>query len=248
MKPGIADNRTTNLVYRKIPALNNNDHPARKIRSFVRREGRLTRGQQHALQVLWPRYGLETSAPLDLDAVFGRSAPRTLEIGFGNGDTLLTLAAEQPQTDFIGIEVHRPGVGRLLHELQSRALGNVRVIREDAVPVLKDCLPDNSLDRLLLFFPDPWHKKRHHKRRIVQPEFVELLARKIKPGGILHTATDWENYAGHMLAVLGESTAFRNCAGDGNFSARPDYRPTTRFELRGQRLGHGVWDILFERC
>jgi tRNA (guanine-N7-)-methyltransferase len=225
-----------------------NDHPVRKIRSFVRREGRLTRGQQHALKVLWPRYGLETTALLNLDKVFGRSTPRTLDIGFGNGDTLLTLAAEQPETDFIGIEVHRPGVGRLLHELESRALTNVRVIREDAVPVLNDCLPDNCLDRLLLFFPDPWHKKRHHKRRIVQAEFIALLAKKIKPGGILHMATDWENYADHMLAVLGESSAFRNCAGPGNFSPRPDYRPTTKFEQRGQRLGHGVWDLLFERC
>ena len=224
-----------------------NDHPVRKIRSFVRREGRLTRGQQHALQVLWPRYGLETTALLNLDKVFGRSTSRTLEIGFGNGDTLLTLAAEQPETDFIGIEVHRPGVGRLLHEMESRALSNVRVIREDAVPVLNDCLPDNCLDRLLLFFPDPWHKQRHHKRRIVQTEFIGLLAKKIKPGGILHMATDWENYARHMLAVLGESSAFRNCAGPGNFSPRPEYRPTTKFEQRGQRLGHGVWDLLFER-
>ncbi|MDH3934945.1 MAG: tRNA (guanosine(46)-N7)-methyltransferase TrmB [Gammaproteobacteria bacterium] len=224
------------------------DHPARKIRSFVRREGRLTRGQQHALQLLWPRFGLETSTQLDLDKIFERSAPRTLEIGFGNGDTLLTMAADEPQTDFLGIEVHRPGVGRLLHELESRALDNVRVIREDAVPVLGNCLPDNSLDRLLLFFPDPWHKKRHHKRRIVQAEFIELLAKKIKPGGILHMATDWENYAEQMLEVTGSSTAFRNPAGAGNFSPRPGYRPTTKFELRGRRLGHGVWDILFERC
>jgi tRNA (guanine-N7-)-methyltransferase len=228
--------------------LNNSNHPVRKIRSFVRREGRITRGQQHALQVLWPRYGLETTTCLDLDAVFGRTAPRTLEIGFGNGDTLLTMAADQPETDFIGIEVHRPGVGRLLRELEQRALGNVRVIREDAVPVLRDCLPDNCLDRLLLFFPDPWHKKRHHKRRIVQADFIELLAKKIKPGGILHMATDWENYTEYMLAIVGGSTAFRNCAGPGNSSPRPDYRPTTKFEQRGQRLGHGVWDIMFERC
>ena len=225
-----------------------NNHSIRKIRSFVRREGRLTRGQQRALQVLWPRYGLETPTLLDLDSIFGRHAPRTLEIGFGNGDTLLTLAASEPETDFIGIEVHRPGVGRLLHELEARALENVRVIREDAVPVLRGCLPDNCIDRLLLFFPDPWHKKRHHKRRIVQDEFIALVAQKIKPGGILHMATDWENYAEQMLAVAGNSTAFRNCAGAGNYSPRPDYRPTTKFELRGQRLGHGVWDLLFERC
>jgi tRNA (guanine-N7-)-methyltransferase len=230
-----------------MPDVTCGNQPARKIRSFVRREGRLTRGQQHALQELWPCYGLETSIRLDLDAVFGRTAPCTLEIGFGNGDALLTMAADQPQTDFIGIEVHRPGVGRLLRELEQCALTNVRVIREDAVPVLSACLPDDCLDRLLLFFPDPWHKKRHHKRRIVQPAFIELLANKIKRGGILHMATDWEHYAGHMLAVTGESTAFRNCAGRGNFSPRPDYRPTTKFEQRGLRLGHGVWDIMFER-
>jgi len=227
--------------------LNNNDHPSRKIRSFVRREGRLTTGQQRALQDLWPRFGLETTATLDLDSVFGRRAPRTLEIGFGNGDALLTMAANQPETDFIGIEVHRPGVGRLLRELEQRALTNVRILREDAVPVLGNCLPDDCLDRLLLFFPDPWHKKRHHKRRIVQAEFIELLASKIKCSGILHMATDWENYAQHMLEITDQSAAFRNCAGVGNYSPKPDYRPTTKFEQRGQRLGHGVWDLLYER-
>jgi len=224
-----------------------NDHPPRKIRSFVRREGRLTTGQQRALQDLWPRFGLETTAALDLNTVFGRIAPRALEIGFGNGDVLVTMAANQPETDFIGIEVHRPGVGRLLRELEERALTNVRVIREDAVPVLEKCLADGCLDRLLLFFPDPWHKKRHHKRRIVQPAFLELLASKIKRGGILHMATDWENYAQNMLEVADHSAAFRNCAGNGNFSPRPDYRPVTKFEQRGQRLGHGVWDLLYER-
>ena len=227
--------------------MNSNNPPPRKIRSFVRREGRLTAGQQRALQDLWPRYGLETQSLLDLDDIFGRSAPRTLEIGFGNGDALLAMAANQPETDFIGIEVHRPGVGRLLRELKQRALTNVRVIREDAVPVLEHSLPDDSLDRLLLFFPDPWHKKRHHKRRIVQPAFIELLARKIARGGILHMATDWEDYAQHMLDVMGQSTAFRNCAGTGHYTPRPDYRPVTKFEQRGQRLGHGVWDLVFER-
>jgi tRNA (guanine-N7-)-methyltransferase len=227
--------------------VNSNSHPLRKVRSFVRREGRLTAGQQRALQDLWPRYGLEAQSPLDLDDIFGRSAPHTLEIGFGNGDALLAMATDQPETDFIGIEVHRPGVGRLLRELEQRALTNVRVIREDAVTVLEHCLPDNSLSRLLLFFPDPWHKKRHHKRRIVQAAFIELLARKITRGGILHMATDWENYAEYMLDVMGQSTAFRNCAGSGKFSPRPNYRPTTRFEQRGQRLGHGVWDLVFER-
>jgi tRNA (guanine-N7-)-methyltransferase len=223
------------------------NHPARVIRSYVRREGRITAAQQRALQDLWPRYGLEADAPLDLAAIFGRSAPCTLEIGFGNGDALLTMAEQQPGCDFIGIEVHRPGVGRLLQQLQERQPGNVRVMREDAVQILKNCLPDNSLDRLLLFFPDPWHKKRHHKRRIVQAGFIELLARKIRPGGYLHMATDWEDYARHMLAVLGQSTAFRNTATDGEYAPRPDYRPVTKFEQRGQRLGHGVWDLVYER-
>ena len=223
------------------------DRPARKIRSFVRREGRITAGQQRALQDLWPRYGLAADQPLNLATIFGRRAPCTLEIGFGNGDALATMAGQQTDTDFIGIEVHRPGVGRLLQQLDAHELSNVRVMCEDAVQILNSCFPDNSLDRLLLFFPDPWHKKRHHKRRIVQPAFIELLAQKIKPGGSLHMATDWEDYARHMLEVMGKSTAFRNCASVGNYSLRPDYRPVTKFEQRGRRLGHGVWDLLFER-
>ena len=226
-----------------------NDKPLheRRIRSFVRREGRLTAGQQRALDKLWPRFGLEAGRQLDLDAVFGRRAPRTLEIGFGNGASLAAMAENQPDCDFIGIEVHRPGIGRLLLELESRGLENVRIFREDAIQVLHECLPDNSLDRLLLFFPDPWHKKRPHKRRIVQSALFDLVARKLVAGGILHMATDWENYAGHMLAVGDAAPAFRNCAGAGHFSLRPDYRPVTKFEQRGQRLGHGVWDLLFER-
>jgi tRNA (guanine-N7-)-methyltransferase len=219
----------------------------RKIRSFVRREGRMTAAQQRALQELWPRYGIDSNAMIDPPALFGRNAPLTLEIGFGNGDTLLDMALASPETDFIGIEVHRPGVGRLLQALEDRHISNVRVMCDDAVEILQRCLPDHSLQRLLLFFPDPWHKKRHHKRRIVQPEFVELLARKLQPGGILHMATDWENYAEHMLEVVSASSAFRNSAGPGRYSEKPEYRPITKFELRGQRLGHGVWDLLFER-
>ena len=223
------------------------NRPHRIIRSFVRREGRITSGQQRALQDLWPRYGLEADAPLNMESIFGRKAPCTLEIGFGNGGALVTMAEQQPQCDFIGIEVHRPGVGRLLQQLEERKLDNVRVMREDAVQVLKVCIQDNSLDRVLLFFPDPWHKKRHHKRRIVQADFIELLARKIRRGGCLHMATDWEDYAAHMLEVMEQSPAFHNCAGTGNFSPRPAYRPVTKFEQRGQRLGHGVWDLLYER-
>lgn len=217
------------------------------IRSYVRREGRITAAQQRALRELWPRYGLEANAPLDMTAIFGRRAPRVLEIGFGNGDALLALAEQQPGCDFIGIEVHRPGVGRLLQQLQQRQLDNVRVMREDAAHILGSCFPDNSLDRVLLFFPDPWHKKRHHKRRIVQPGFIELLSRKIRPGGHLHMATDWEHYACHMLSVMTQSAAFRNCAAESDYVPRPDYRPVTKFEQRGQRLGHGVWDLLYER-
>lgn len=226
---------------------NEKPFPERRIRSFVRREGRLTAGQQRALEELWPEFGLENGSLHDLDRVFGRHAPRTLEIGFGNGAALAALAQHRPDCDFIGIEVHRPGIGRLLLELERRGLRNVRIFREDAVQVLRECIPDHSLDRLLLFFPDPWHKTRHHKRRIVQPAFLELVADKLVAGGMLHMATDWENYAAHMLAVGDASTAFRNRAGAGHFSPRPDYRPVTKFEQRGQRLGHGVWDLVFER-
>lgn len=207
----------------------------------------MTAAQQRALRELWPRYGIDSNRMVDLHALFGRSAPVTLEIGFGNGDTLLAMAQASPETDFIGIEVHRPGVGRLLQALEDRHINNVRVMCDDAVEILQRCLPDHCLQRVLLFFPDPWHKKRHHKRRIVQPEFVELLAKKLQHGGILHMATDWENYAQHMLEVVGASAAFRNCAGQGQYSGKPDWRPITKFEQRGLRLGHGVWDLLFER-
>ena len=226
----------------------NATHPhLRTIRSFVRREGRITRAQEQALTRLLPRYGLEALAPLDLGACFGRAAPRTLEIGFGNGELLACMAGEEPATDFLGIEIHRPGIGHLLLELERRELGNVRIICADAVQVLKNCLPDATLHRVLLFFPDPWPKKRHHKRRIVQPDFVELLARKLRTGGMLHMATDCEDYAQHMLEVMAVTASFRNRAGPGNTSPRPDYRPVTKFEQRGLRLGHEVLDLLFER-
>jgi len=178
--------------------------------------------------------------------IFARQAPLTLEIGFGNGESLAAMAAMAPEMDFIGIEVHRPGIGHLLQALDKQAINNVRIFNEDAVKILGDCLPDGCLDRLLLFFPDPWHKKRHHKRRIVQPVFIELVARKLKPGGILHMATDWENYAGHMLKVVSASQKFQNCAEAGLYSDKPGYRPVTKFEHRGRKLGHGVWDLLFE--
>ncbi len=231
------------------------DAPARRIRSFVRREGRLTPGQQRALGRAWPRYGIDlpaageapgTSQPLDLDVIFGRVAPRVLEIGFGNGESLAEMAAAHPDWDYLGIEVHRPGVGHLLRELEARELGNVRVVVHDAVEVLREAIADAALDRVQLFFPDPWPKKRHHKRRIVQADFVQLVRRKLKPGGIFHMATDWAPYAEHMLAVMQGAPGFCNLAAD-DFVERPQERPRTRFEARGQRLGHGVWDLMFKR-
>jgi len=225
----------------------NTDQHTRRIRSFVRREGRLTPGQQRALDELWPRYGLASDTSLVAADAFGRSAPLTLEIGFGNGASLATMATQDPDSNYVGIEVHRPGVGHLLKQIETEGLENVRIYCHDAVEILHHCIDDHSLDRVLLFFPDPWHKKRHHKRRIVQPDFIELLAGKIRHGGRLHMATDWEDYAQHMVEVMSGSTAFRNCAASGAFVPRPEYRPVTKFEQRGQRLGHGVWDLLYER-
>ena len=207
----------------------------------------MTRSQQRALVELLPRYGLATDTMIEPAAIFGRSAPLTLEIGFGNGDSLATMAAQDPASDFIGIEVHRPGIGHLLLELERQGITNVRVFTADAIEVLDHCIPDNSLSRVLLFFPDPWPKKRHHKRRIVRAGFVENLARKLVAGGILHMATDWEDYAEHMLEVMNGVPVYRNCAGNGSYSQRPSYRPVTKFERRGQRLGHGVRDLVFER-
>ncbi len=220
----------------------------RRIRSFVRREGRLTKAQQRALEAYFPRYGftLDEGAlePADL---FGREAPVTLEIGFGNGDALLAMAEAAPENNFLGIEVHRPGVGHLLQEVARRSLENIRVSRDDAVEVLERQIPDASLDRVCLFFPDPWPKKRHHKRRIVQPDFVQLVRRKLKAGGEFHLATDWEDYAWHMRQVLDAAEGFENVAGPAGFVPRPSARPRTRFEARGERLGHGVWDLLYRR-
>jgi len=221
----------------------------RPIRSFVRREGRLTAGQQRALETLWPRWGVAAEGEvLDLDALFGRRAPRTLEIGFGNGTALAAMAEAAPEEDFIGIEVHRPGVGRLLLELERRGLENVRIFCADAAEVLARRIPDVSLERVLLWFPDPWPKKRHHKRRIVQPPFVAQVRQKLVVGGVFHLATDWEGYAEQMLAVLSGATGLCNIVPDGGYAPRPASRPETRFERRGQRLGHGVWDLLFARC
>ncbi|MCW8841476.1 MAG: tRNA (guanosine(46)-N7)-methyltransferase TrmB [Gammaproteobacteria bacterium] len=226
-----------------------NDTPyLRRIRSFVRREGRLTPGQQRAMEALFPRFGIETGEQLlNLEAVFGRHAPRILEIGFGNGESLAEIAKNHPQNDYIGIEVHRPGVGQLLMRIEEMGLSNVRVMCGDAVDILEQQIPDESLDALYLFFPDPWHKKRHHKRRQVQPAWAQLVHRKLKTGGTLHMATDWQHYAEQMLDVLSNLEGFRNLSTSGDYVPKPDYRPETRFERRGRGLGHGVWDLLFEK-
>jgi tRNA (guanine-N7-)-methyltransferase len=232
---------------RLAPGLSDSDHP-RAIRSFVTRSGRITSAQERALQELWPQYGVELgAAPLDLETLFGRRARRVAEIGFGNGDNLLALAASHPADDFLGIEVHRPGVGRLLLQLEERALQNVRVVCRDAVEVLERYLGGSCLDEILILFPDPWPKKRHHKRRLIQPPFVTLLADRLRSGGLLRLATDWEPYAAEMLATLSAEPRLRNVAAVGGFVPRSAGRSPTRFERRGERLGHQVWDLEFHR-
>lgn len=219
----------------------------RTIRSFVKREGRLTQGQQQAIEKLWPLYGVDYAEhTINLNELFGSEAESVLEIGFGNGDSLWQMAQAQPDKNFFGIEVHRPGVGHLLHLMDSSGCDNIRISNHDAVEVLEQQIPDHSLDRVQLFFPDPWHKKKHHKRRIVQPAFAQLVAQKLKPGGIFHLATDWENYAEHMLHTLNSCELFENLSPDNTFVEKPAERPITKFETRGQRLGHGVWDLLFK--
>ncbi len=220
----------------------------RPIRSFVRREGRMTRGQKIALQHLWPRYGIDMCKDyVDLDMVFGRQAPCILEIGLGMGDSLITMARNHPENDYLGIEVYRPGVGSLLNKLDECGIGNVRVINDEATMVLQQMIPENSISAVYIFFPDPWPKKRHHKRRLIQPLFIELLSGKLQPGGMLHMATDWEDYAHHMMAVMNYASMFTNTAGINHFSPRPDYRPLTKFEQRGMKLGHRVWDLVFRK-
>jgi tRNA (guanine-N7-)-methyltransferase len=219
----------------------------RGIRSFVIRTGRATAGQQRALEELWPKYGIVDEGMLELDRIFGRQAPRMLEIGFGTGDALLAFAQAHPEFDCLGVEVHRPGVGHLMLGAETAQLANVRVMDRDAVEVLRNQLPAASLSLAHIFFPDPWHKKRHHKRRLIQRPFIELLARTIAVNGVLRLATDWEHYALQMREVLDASLEFENVAGATGFMPRMEARPLTRFEKRGHRLGHGVWDLEYRR-
>lgn len=232
-----------------MPSTGHDERPRRRVRSFVLREGRLTPGQQRAFDTLWPRWGLDfRPEPLDLATLFGNTNPAYLEIGFGNGESLAQMARRHPDRNYLGVEVHRPGVGHLLLKLEEFGCDNVRLIRHDAVEVVQQMLPAACLSGVYLFFPDPWHKKRHHKRRILQPTFVDALARVIRAGGLFHAATDWQDYAEQMLATLGaDSRRFENATGAGGFCARPADRPLTKFERRGQRLGHGVWDLIFIR-
>jgi tRNA (guanine-N7-)-methyltransferase len=228
--------------------MSSTDHSAKKpIRSFVRRQGRITQAQTLALENLWPVYGLEPQNSFDTHRAFSRDAPLIVEIGFGNGESLAQMAAAAPEKNFLGIEVHRPGIGHLLLKVQALALQNVRVYCGDAVEFLREKVADGSLSGIQVFFPDPWHKKRHHKRRLITPEFARLAVRKLKSGGIFHLATDWEDYARQMLQVLESCEGLTNAAGIHAFSERPDQRPLTKFEARGKSLGHGVWDLIFVR-
>lgn len=219
--------------------------PKRTIRSFVLRQGRLTKGQEHALTHLWPIFGIDYQSGTNIE--FNHSQPTVLEIGFGMGASLVEMAKAAPNKNFIGIEVHKPGVGACLMAIEDNHLSNLKVMCHDAVEVLENMIPDNSLDKVQIFFPDPWHKARHNKRRIIQPEFVNLISQKLKSGGILHLATDWQHYAEHMLEVLSNADAFTNLSPTNDYVPRPEDRPITKFEKRGQNLGHGVWDLQFIR-
>lgn len=216
----------------------------RLIRSFVLRQGRVSTAQRRAVDTLMPKYGIPFSTILlDLDQIFGRKAPKFLEIGFGMGETTIAIATSCPQNDYLAVEVHTPGVGSLLKQIEEQGLTNIRVIQHDVVEILQNALPPECLDGVHIFFPDPWPKARHHKRRLIQSNFISLLCRYLKPGGYIHAATDWEDYAGQILSVLSSEPQLRNTVVD--YAPRPEYRPLTKFEQRGLRLGHGVWDLIF---
>lgn len=220
----------------------------RKVRSFVKREGRLTNGQAKALELHWSTMGLNhEDGVVNFSTLFGNDNPVVLEIGFGMGKSLVEMAKNAPELNFVGIEVHKPGVGACIALAQEEGVANLKVYEHDAIEILADCIPDSSITTVQLFFPDPWHKKKHHKRRIVSPEFVEGIRQKLKVGGVFHMATDWENYAECMLEDMQSSEGYKNLSETHDYVPRPDSRPLTKFENRGQRLGHGVWDIQFAR-
>ena len=221
----------------------------RPVRSFVLRAGRLTEGQKRALDELWPVYGIdEGTCQLDLEILFGNDQPVIMEIGFGNGDATWQMALAHPEENYLGVEVHLPGVGHLLLKLEENGIGNVRIACEDAVELIRQRIPRGSLAGVRIYFPDPWPKKRHHKRRIIQAPFIGLLAEKMQAGGILHMATDWEQYAEYMLEVMHNSRDFENLAPDGKACLKPEWRPATKYEKRGERLGHSVFDLVFRRA
>jgi tRNA (guanine-N7-)-methyltransferase len=232
---------------RQIPPRSGGSDCTRRIRSFVLRQGRFTPAQQRAFAEHWQRYGLDPQTVFDGAAAFGRSAPLVLEIGFGNGEQLLWAAQHEPDSDFLGVEVHRPGVGRLMNALASRNVDNVRLYNHDAVEVLDKAIMPDTLAQARIFFPDPWPKKRQQKRRLIQPDFVALLGTRVKRGGYLHMATDWADYAVQMREVVDASSHWRNIGDADGCIPRPAWRTQTHFEKRGRRLGHGVWDLLYER-
>ncbi len=217
------------------------------IRSFSRRQGRITPAQRNALDTLWNTFGLDENVQLSAHNIFANNGPLIIDIGFGNGNNLTETAELYPENNYVGIEVHRPGVGCLLAQLQQRNLENVRVYCADAIVILKRNIPDACIDRVQLFFPDPWPKKRHHKRRLVTPDFAALIARKLRPGGHFHAVTDWENYAEYMLNALNTCAQLKNCAGNAKFIDSPPKRGLTKFEKRGIYLGHTIRDLIFER-
>ncbi len=222
------------------------DLSKRHIRSYVLRQGRVSPAQQRACDTLLPRFGIPyTAQPLDLNLAFGREAPKILEIGFGMGDSTATIALAHPANDYLALEVHTPGVGNLLKLIDAQQIPNIRIIQHDAVEVLRDMIGNATLDGIHIFFPDPWHKARHNKRRLIQVPFIAHLMQKLKPGGYIHVATDWQDYAEQVLSVLSAEPLLENTAAD--YAPRPAYRPLTKFEQRGIRLGHGVWDLVFRR-
>lgn len=244
----MTEKENENRVHKTIEQAEQEGKYIRKVRSFVKREGRLTKGQERALSEHWETMGLNHSDGLiDLGTVFGNDNPTVLEIGFGMGKSLVEMAKAAPELNFIGIEVHKPGVGACIALAAEQGVKNLKVFEHDAIEILADCLSDNSLTTVQLFFPDPWHKKKHHKRRIVQASFVEAIRSKLKVGGVFHMATDWENYAECMLEDMQSAQGYKNLSENNDYVPRPKSRPLTKFESRGHRLGHGVWDLQFSK-